>query len=76
MKKIRYTTLMFLLSVCLCGPSFAQKGEATEKKAEGVQPDVLIETFFTKRTGDLPEMLGAPIFSIKPVNPAGSTMNF
>jgi membrane-bound lytic murein transglycosylase MltF len=57
MKKILYTALMFLLSVCLCGPSFAQKGEAPERKAESVRPDVLIETFFTKRTGDLPEML-------------------
>jgi len=57
MKKLIFITLTFLMISGLCGPSFAQKGEVKEKKAEGVQMDVLIETFFTKRTGDLPEML-------------------
>lgn len=57
MKLILHTILTFLLSTYLFGPAFGQKGEVLEKKMKGVQTDVLIETFFTKRTGDLPEML-------------------
>jgi len=41
----------------LCSPSFAQKGETKEKETESLKTDALIETFFTKRTGDLPEIL-------------------
>lgn len=57
MNKLLFITLTFLMTNGLCIPSFAQKGEVADKKAESIQADVLIETFFTKRTGDLPEML-------------------
>ena len=57
MNKLLFAALAFFIIGCLCGPSLAQKGVAIEKKADGVQTDVLIDTFFTKRTGDLQEML-------------------
>jgi membrane-bound lytic murein transglycosylase MltF len=57
MKKLLFITLTFLMIGGPCGPSFAQKGEAKEKETESLKVDALIETFFTKRTGDLPEML-------------------
>jgi len=53
--------LTITLAVILIGSqtclSVARKGEVSEKKTESVKTDVLIETFFTKRTGDLSEML-------------------
>ncbi len=56
MKKMPITILTILLSICITGHAFGQKGEV-KQKAQNLQTDVLIETFFTKRTGDLPEML-------------------
>jgi membrane-bound lytic murein transglycosylase MltF len=57
MKKITLTTFNLILCVLICSQALAQKGEIVEKEAESLQADVLIETFFEKRTGDLPEML-------------------
>ncbi len=57
MKTILIITLTVILTVGQTCPSLAQKGEVSEKKTDRVHTDVLIETFFTKRTGDLPEML-------------------
>ena len=57
MKKLRFSALSLLLAICMCGHVFAQKGKVAEKDTETIQADVLIEAFFTKRTGDLPEIL-------------------
>ena len=57
MRKLLFMTMTFLMAGALCSLSFAQKGEVANRKAESVQSEVLIETFFTKWTGDLPEML-------------------
>jgi len=57
MKKIAYATFILLFSVFICGQISAQKGEIVEKVPESLQADILIEIFFKKRTGDLPEML-------------------
>jgi membrane-bound lytic murein transglycosylase MltF len=35
----------------------AQKGAVGKEKGKGLKAEVLIEEFFTKRTGDLPEMI-------------------
>ena len=56
MKKILFTTLTSLLVICMGGQVFGQKGEVN-KETQSLQADVLIETFFNKRTDDLPEML-------------------
>ena len=57
MKRQVFITIAFLLTTGLCSLSSAQKGEIAGKEAESIQADILIETFFTKRTGDLPQML-------------------
>ncbi len=57
MKRPGLIILTFLMLSGLWDVSLAQQGEAPEKKAENLQTDVLIEAFFEKRTGDLPEML-------------------
>ena len=50
--------LILGIFICgICGQAFAQKGEIVKKEAENLHVEVLIETFFVKRTGDLPEML-------------------
>jgi len=57
MQKLLFTTVLLIVAAGLCDTCFGQKAEvAEEKPPESVQTDVLIETFFTKRTGDLPEM--------------------
>ena len=56
MRKLNVPLVALLLVICLCGPLFGQKGVVTEKGA-GIQTDIFMETFFTKRTADLPEML-------------------
>jgi membrane-bound lytic murein transglycosylase MltF len=56
MKKTLFRTLTFLFAVFMSGQVFGQKGEV-KVETQGLQADVLIETFFNKRTGDLPEML-------------------
>jgi len=57
LKRQVFITIAFLLTTGLCSLSSAQKGEIAGKEAESIQADILIETFFTKRTGDLPQML-------------------
>jgi len=57
MRKLVFTTVWLLMVTSLCDTGFGQKAEVGEQAPESVQADVLIETFFTKRTGDLPEML-------------------
>ncbi len=57
MKKLFITIMVCLTISGWCNLSYAQKGKVTQKKSDSVQTDVLIETFFTKRTGDLPEMM-------------------
>src|SRR5210317_1847131 len=56
MRKLIVTFMTLFLLTCMCGPLFGQKGVVTEKGA-GIQTDIFMETFFTKRTADLPEML-------------------
>jgi membrane-bound lytic murein transglycosylase MltF len=56
MRKLIVPLMAVLLATCLCGPLFGQRGVITEKAA-GIQADIFMETFFTKRTADLPEML-------------------
>ena len=57
MKKLLFTAMALILAAGLWCPSFGQKGEFREKTGEGIQVDDLVETFFTKRTGDLSEMM-------------------
>ena len=57
MIKRHILALTFPLTLFLFGSALAQKGVVAEKGAECIQVDALIETFFSKRTGDLPEML-------------------
>ena len=57
MKKLPFTIFSSLLCIIVCGQVFGQNGEVADKKTDSVQADVLIETFFSKRTADLPEML-------------------
>ena len=56
MRKLNVPLVALLLVICLCGPLFGQRGVIIEKEA-GIQADIFMETFFTKRTADLPEML-------------------
>jgi len=57
MRKLPFTIFSSLLCIIVCGQVFGQNGEVADKKTDSVQADVLIETFFSKRTADLPEML-------------------
>ena len=57
MIKLRILALTLLLTLCLFGSASAQTGAIADKKAESIHVDALIDTFFSKRTGDLPEML-------------------
>ena len=57
MKKLIVIAMGIMMVAGMCGLSLAQKGAVGEKKGEGLKVEVLIETFFTKRTGDLPEIL-------------------
>jgi len=57
MRRLLFAIIALLLGICVSGVSFGQKGELAEKEAENLKAEVLIQTFFTKQTGDLPEML-------------------
>lgn len=56
MKKLIIPLMALLLVSCMCGLLFAQRGILKEKE-KSIKADIFMETFFTKRTGDLPEML-------------------
>ena len=56
MRKLNVPLVALLLVICLCGPLFGQRGVIIEKEA-AIQADIFMETFFIKRTADLPEML-------------------
>jgi hypothetical protein len=55
MRKQIFAAVLLMLTAGWWSPGFAQKGEVA--KDETLQADVLIEAFFTKRTGDLAEMM-------------------
>ena len=57
MKRFALTTITLLFLILISSQISAQKGEVHENEAESLQADALIETFFEKRTGDLPAML-------------------
>jgi len=57
MKNLTLTAFSLLLTLCMCTQVSGQQGEVTDKETESLQAEVLIQTFFTKQTGDLPEML-------------------
>jgi membrane-bound lytic murein transglycosylase MltF len=56
MRKTIIPLMTILLVTCMCGQLFAQRGILKEKE-KSIKADIFMETFFTKRTGDLPEML-------------------
>lgn len=56
MKKLIIPLMTLVLFTSLCGPLFGQTGILKEKE-KSIKADIFMETFFTKRTGDLPEML-------------------
>ena len=56
-KRIAYSVGALVFVALMNGLVFGQKGEIAKDERENLEADILIETYFTKRTGDLPEML-------------------
>ncbi|MBW1781341.1 MAG: transporter substrate-binding domain-containing protein [Deltaproteobacteria bacterium] len=57
MKKYLVIFLFLILFAGLNGLSLAQDGKNQQRGRESIEVDTLIDAFFTKRTGDLQEML-------------------
>ena len=57
MKKSPVIFLVLIFLAGLNGLSFAQDEKNKQKERESIEMDTLIDAYFTKRTGDLPEML-------------------
>lgn len=57
MMKFRWFSLAAAIGIFATGAAFAQKAEIAQQGTGALDEDVLIQTFFTKHTGDLPEML-------------------